>query len=491
MANGQLNVGTSVVDFLKSQKKPSTFTARRGLFEAAGLNTRLGDYSGSEAQNRALLKNLQSSASNSAGQTPATNAVNTLASSLSGTPSSLSIFGGQPIQQATQAIQQAAQQTTAQPATAARTLAQIQPQPAPATSTVQQAAQTAQTAGRFDLTQIPQVEVPTAEQILERARGSTDVQFAEEEAKIARERLAADVPRQIRALKSDLSSRGLVLSGFTNEGERLIRNAELAANLDIDVRLAKILGNAVDVAQVELGKEIEDVIAAAQDQRKAEVDFLNSIGLAVDPSTGELYPTLEAIRLEETQRRGIFQDQLDAARLALDEARLGISQENLALAQQRVDLAERQANQVGQLSADAEKKLVGIVGIEQNVALLEGLLDQIPARGGVLARIQGLRAITEAAAGENEPVQNYNNIRDALVGPLARVISGEVGVLTDRDIARADGLLPKVTDTENERNNKIDVLRETLNNRKETYTILSTVGSGALLNPGGDNFIPD
>lgn len=50
---------TSIVDFLNSQGKDSSFGARRNLFNQAGLDKRLGSFSGSANQNLTLLKNLQ------------------------------------------------------------------------------------------------------------------------------------------------------------------------------------------------------------------------------------------------------------------------------------------------------------------------------------------------------------------------------------------------------------------------------------------------
>ena len=54
-----LNTQVSIVDFLKGQGQPSSFSARRQLFQEQGLNQRLGNFVGSGQQNTALLNILQ------------------------------------------------------------------------------------------------------------------------------------------------------------------------------------------------------------------------------------------------------------------------------------------------------------------------------------------------------------------------------------------------------------------------------------------------
>ena len=51
-----------------------------------------------------------------------------------------------------------------------------------------------------------------------------------------------------------------------------------------------------------------------------------------------------------------------------------------------------------------------------------------------------------------------------MIGPVARVISQEVGVLTDRDIKRAEGMLPAMTDGPETRRKKLQIMKEALSN---------------------------
>lgn len=66
-----LNIETSVVDFLKSQGKPSDFTSRQRLFEESGLGDAFGDFRGTAEQNVALLRRLQATPTQPPPTTPA------------------------------------------------------------------------------------------------------------------------------------------------------------------------------------------------------------------------------------------------------------------------------------------------------------------------------------------------------------------------------------------------------------------------------------
>lgn len=56
-----LNTAQSVVDFLKSQGKPSDFNSRKSSYDASGLAGAFGDYRGTAEQNTTLLRRLQGS----------------------------------------------------------------------------------------------------------------------------------------------------------------------------------------------------------------------------------------------------------------------------------------------------------------------------------------------------------------------------------------------------------------------------------------------
>ena len=265
----QLNTTTSIVDFLKSKGEESSFTARRKLFTEKGFSNRLGEFRGTASQNLALLRNLREPAPTQE-ITPPTPTTPTDAVTTAGAP---------PTTPPTPDI-------TGAPPTA----------PTEPTFTEQIAERAPGAGGQFDLTQIPGVQAPTSADVLARARGETGVQLAEEQAIAERGRLPAQVEQGITDVKADFASRGLVFSGAENVAEQGVRDKAIADKFDIDLRFAKVLGGAIDRASTELGREIEDVISDARDQREEEVDFLADLGLAVNPQTGELFQTLQSLR---------------------------------------------------------------------------------------------------------------------------------------------------------------------------------------------------
>lgn len=103
------------------------------------------------------------------------------------------------------------------------------------------------------------------------------------------------------------------------------------------------------------------------------------------------------------------------------------------------------------------------------------LLNNYQAAGGgqgaggilpsLIGRTPGLRS-----TGIAEQAQVFEDQRKALIAPLARAISGEIGVLTDRDIARAEGLLPRLSDTPQVAQQKINDL----------LTLIQQSGGGAV-----------
>lgn len=108
-----------------------------------------------------------------------------------------------------------------------------------------------------------------------------------------------------------------------------------------------------------------------------------------------------------------------------------------------------------------------------------GQLEELfSAAGGGRGRVGGLVGGAAGAIGADENAYNYNQFRDSLLAPLARAISGEVGVLTDRDIKRADGLLPKLTDSPQEANRRLQLLMQAVQDQRTTNQRVYSSGGG-------------
>lgn len=118
-------------------------------------------------------------------------------------------------------------------------------------------------------------------------------------------------------------------------------------------------------------------------------------------------------------------------------------------------------------TAAQEKEQSKVAGIEQALTLLRQNLGETEVQGPLLGT--GANLLNKVSGGAVAPqVADYEALRKSLIGPLARSISGEVGVLTDKDIARAEGLLPKITDSKKLRENKIKNLERVIAQKKGT-----------------------
>ena len=134
-------------------------------------------------------------------------------------------------------------------------------------------------------------------------------------------------------------------------------------------------------------------------------------------------------------------------------------------------------------SAEERKQKQKLSDLSSSLDVLEQNFKQVEAQGPILGRGAGLisKLTSGAAFGE---IADYDSLRKGMIGPVARAISGEVGVLTDRDIARAENLLPKVSDDPKLAQRKLNNLRDLISRKGGTGPIegiegVSTKKSGA------------
>ena len=184
---------------------------------------------------------------------------------------------------------------------------------------------------------------------------------------------------------------------------------------------------------VTIGKRIKQYYPDYADVDDAELGnkYLQKYGAAAESVKGG-YQTIQQLPEKQRTAVGAFGKELGLEPTAKEETKpeeVRKQEQKLGTIEVSVSELEKQLNQIGGASRG---KLGGTLG-----KLLAG------ATGGEVAT----------------DVADYEALRKALIGPLARGISGEVGVLTDRDIARAEGLLPKVTDAKKLAKRKLDNLR--------------------------------
>lgn len=99
--------------------------------------------------------------------------------------------------------------------------------------------------------------------------------------------------------------------------------------------------------------------------------------------------------------------------------------------------------------------------LSSRVNLLESYLNKSEASGPIAGRL--LNFLSGASTGEiGTNAYEFNQLRDSLKAPLARLISGESGVLNEGDIKRAEGLLPRIEESPAIRAEKLRTLKEAL-----------------------------
>lgn len=117
------------------------------------------------------------------------------------------------------------------------------------------------------------------------------------------------------------------------------------------------------------------------------------------------------------------------------------------------------------LSPEADEGAAKKQALTQSLALLVQNLEAAGGSQGAGGLVQSFFGKTPGvrALGIAPQAQVFEDQRRSMIAPLARAISGEVGVLTDQDIARAEGLLPRLSDPPEVAAQKIRDLQMLLN----------------------------
>ena len=283
MANNiKLSTTSSIVDYLGTQGKDSSFSSRKKLYEEMGLKDRLGDYMGSTVQNTNFLKALRSQTASQ--ETP-------FYPTPTGAPT--------PTMAAQNAVNAAAQPTppVATPTVNVASTPTTPPISTPPTTTATQAL------GAFGY-QPP--ALPTAEEVTSQVEGSPGFQLFQEgqtadqrkaiaKAETDKQALNLRAEQDTKEIKANLTNRGLASSSFMVEGIKSIADNLATSVLGVDRELAETLlsedretrGKFLDLAA--------DVVKGAEEGNKQELEQLNKAGYAY--YGGTLLPTVEAMRL--------------------------------------------------------------------------------------------------------------------------------------------------------------------------------------------------
>ena len=273
------NPKISIVDYLTSQGKASDFTSRKRLYESMGLQNTLGEYRGSDVQNPAFLKALQ---------TPAPQ------------PTQVAQTISQPSPVAGQQ-----QQLSSMLQTLKGMQEQVNPAIKPPPLTVGEIAQKQQTElsvpqqFRDLIPPTPQIEL-TADQILAEARKRPGVQFAEQEAAAQKAALGPAAEAEKERIRQASSERGTTFSPrFFEQPQQKVDAEKISKELNIDMSLARIIANQIEANQQEQQKAMagqEAVLKKAQEAQKQEEaakvkelkDYYRAIGYIRNPISGEV-----------------------------------------------------------------------------------------------------------------------------------------------------------------------------------------------------------
>ena len=269
----KLNVTTSIVDFLKSQNKPSDRTSRTALYETAGLKDRLGTYVGSAAQNIALLKHAQTPTQTGVVDQPKAPVI---------TPS------------ATQAVDVAAKP--------------------PVIPSIGSTGLTAEQASAS----IP--TMPSADEILQNVFKSSGFQNFKQSQELDKTLATGEAEAQKAALETktaadtkqfvdSIGKRGLFFSGETMTGLNALAESLATSKLGVDRKLAGDLLRSDFETRDQIIKQVADVVKQAQDGRKEAISSLEKVGLTVIGN--EVVPTLAA-RNAEVSRANTESDNIRA-----------------------------------------------------------------------------------------------------------------------------------------------------------------------------------
>ena len=411
----------SIVDFLRTQGQNSSFTSRTKIYNDLGFSSRLGDYRGSDAQNRALLTRLQSNANT---QTPQSIAQSIISgtkppqapaqsilqrvpptqapvdfSRLTTTPSRLSApittpakpvdFSSRnlnltPAPAPTAASTVAAARGTSAPSTpaAAPTQPNIPTPTTPAeTTTAQRDADILSRYGISASSLIPDYNPSEADLVndyLESAEGQLlidrlelqglDAEAASEEAK---QELNAKYESEREALENSLAESGLAFSGIRNTQLKALADNLAASELSVDRKFAsKLLDADLDLREGIL-KGVAELIKDAKANRKEAIDQLNAVGLAIVGD--QIVPTLATIREERAAQNQEFQMLRQLAADERSEAQLEISQKRFELAEASAARAEARfeqlygANSAGGFAAAAQLVLLNPTATENDI----------------------------------------------------------------------------------------------------------------------------
>jgi len=509
-----LNTATSIVDYLKSQGKPTDFNSRKALYESSGLSGAFGDYRGTAEQNTTLLRKISVPAQTKTqlaepeiqnGPTTSITEPTPREVITDTTPQTSQNIYDLLFEQERKNVQpEISEATTALEATTTRGAEGLGRDVATLKRTAQEG-----------VTSLEQKGTQAKERVAESAAGFGGA-FSGSTKKSQAE-IAQEVATKQQSIKTKLGDQ--LYGAFTdferNYGTKFLESLSIPEAEQFTKLPAPVRGIVMQNYQ-------EAITKAEEKAQKTALSTLEKLGFAV--VGGQIVPSFEREKFEqeETRRKDEFaitearrQEDAEARRqqqeVSNEFRRIGLqisASTAAALGQLRaINLAEKTAVSPGQIvnaktglpatlpQTELDKFATQQSFIEYFVPTLNSLVSRV-STGGARGRI--LQAAIDKPELQKSLTRDENDLIALIADMNSTLINARSGqAVTEPEFKRLEKFLPSVNLTPDQNKIRLDRFNETISdlfNRKLQLRGLTVSGGGTNQNqtkPSGDSNISD
>lgn len=225
-------------------------------------------------------------------------------------------------------------------------------------------------------------------------------------------------------------------------------------------QIARQAGKA-EASQVEAQRDMQN---AQQEMQNAETDYKKAMTQAQ-----QLYAQAQAPQVSAGQQQ--LERISNAMTMALNAGDINAYSQLASLYNQAYKMygSDAEANDATKLNATQQGNLAKIQSAGSAIDKLEQLYSQA---GGGQGRIGGGIAETLAGMGMNSNVSSYNAMARGLINQIVAAVGKTDALNNEGEVQRALDLVPKITDTAEEAQIKLQSLRDMLNANQQTYNEL-------------------
>lgn len=268
------------------------------------------------------------------------------------------------------------------------------------------------------------------------------------------------------AVKNIASKAGGAVDALNNDfvSSRAFGGSDLGLPTVGDVATSQIARQAgkAQASQVEAQRDMQN---AQQEMQNAETDYNNAMTQAQ-----QLYAQAQTPQVSPGQQQ--LERISNAMEMALNAGDLSAYNQLASLYSTAYKMygSEAEANSsTTKLNATQQGNLAKLKAAGSAIDRLESLYAQA---GGGQGRLGGGIAETLAGMGMNSNVSAYNTAARGLINQIAAAVGKTDSLNTEGEVQRALDLVPKITDTKEEAQIKLQSLREMLNANQQTYNEL-------------------